>query len=232
MLLSLCPDLVALEVVWIPRRAESEVVRQLLTRRLSVSGKPGQSGRYCFDLHRPRPANNRQPGQTADRLRTTSTPSSATETVVVETRVCRSNLVVEVRIGSAHPTRSARVHATARVTNSQFYGVDMSTSRPDHVDHRGAVLRLECRRHHLVGRLLMNRGWSVVEYRRADNPGQPERWPLKRADFWSEPACPGGCQFEVGAAADVLIGRVVTFANNPDADEDTFKLTDIAPAQL
>jgi len=78
----------------------------------------------------------------------------------------------------------------------------------------------------------MNRGWSVVEYRRADNPGQPESWPLKRADFWSEPACPGGCQFEVGAAADVLIGRVVTLANNPDADEDTFKLTDIAPAQL
>jgi hypothetical protein len=50
--------------------------------------------------------------------------------------------------------------------------------------------------------------------------------------FWSEPACPGGCQFEVGAPADVLIGRAVTLANDPDADEDTFILTDIAPARL
>lgn len=108
----------------------------------------------------------------------------------------------------------------------------MSNPHPAHVDRLGAVLRLECRRRHPVGRLLMNRGWSVVEYRRTGNTGQPERWALERADFWSEPACPGGCQFEVGASADVLIRRVLTLANNPDADEDTFILADIAPAQL
>jgi hypothetical protein len=78
----------------------------------------------------------------------------------------------------------------------------------------------------------MNRGWSVVEYRRTENTGRPERWPLERDDFWSEPACPGGCQFEVGAPADVLIRRAVTLTNDPDADEDTFILTDIAPAQF
>ena len=78
----------------------------------------------------------------------------------------------------------------------------------------------------------MNRGWSVVEYRRTDNFDQPERWPLERADFWSEPACPGGCQFEVGATRRCIDRRVVTLANDPDADEDTFILTDIAPAQF
>jgi len=77
----------------------------------------------------------------------------------------------------------------------------------------------------------MNRGWDVIEYRRTGQAGAPDRWPLSRADVYSEPACPGGCDLEVGAPADILVHRVVDLANDPDADEDTFTLTNIGPAQ-
>lgn len=101
---------------------------------------------------------------------------------------------------------------------------------PD-VDNLGAVLRLECHRHHPVGRLLMNRFHRQVEYRRIGQTGPPDLWPRDRNDFYSEPACPGGCPYEVGAPADVLVQRVVDLANYPEAEEDTFELSDIGPAR-
>jgi hypothetical protein len=99
-------------------------------------------------------------------------------------------------------------------------------------EHVSALLRLVCRRGHHVGQLFMpSHAHHHIEYRKAGQTGTPEFWPLDRADFWSEPVCPGGCQFEVGAPADGLIRRVVALANNPDADEGTFTLTHIRPAQ-
>jgi hypothetical protein len=105
----------------------------------------------------------------------------------------------------------------------------MSDEPTDEVDYVGAVVWLECKRHHRIGRLLMNRGWREVVYAPTDYARQPERWPLSRHDLFSEPVCPGGCGFEVGAPADVLVQRVLTLAKNPNGDEETFTLTDIRP---
>jgi hypothetical protein len=93
----------------------------------------------------------------------------------------------------------------------------------------GARLHLKCRRHHEVGTLWMKRPNPKINYRRQAGP--PELWPRNRADFYSEPRCPGGCGYEVGAPANVLVQRVIELAENPNADEATFVLINIGPAK-
>ena len=144
------------------------------------------------------------------------------------------------RTGSQRGSRAADVqftHAATRRVDDRTPSVSVSrgsiigmNETPD-IDNLGSVLWLECHRHHPVGRLLMNRFDGRIEYRRAGQTGPPDLWPLNRDDLYSEPACPGGCSYEVGAPTDLLVRRVVDIANDPNADEDSFELSDIGPAQ-
>ena len=128
------------------------------------------------------------------------------------------------------PLRHAEAGAKHTVMSLSRGSIISMSETPD-VDNLGAVLWLECHRHHPVGRLLMNRPQRQIEYRRAGQIGPPDSWPLNRDDFYSEPACPGGCPYEVGAPADLLVRRVVNLANDSNAEEDTFELSDVGPAQ-
>src|SRR6478672_8048231 len=96
---------------------------------------------------------------------------------------------------------------------------------PDGVDHI-AVLHLECRRGHYVGRLLIDRGDRFIEFWRADDTSQPEWWVLTDTGVFSQ-RCPGGCWREVGASRHELVRRVLALADDPRRDEETFVLRDI-----
>jgi hypothetical protein len=98
-------------------------------------------------------------------------------------------------------------------------------------DNIAAIVELSCRAHHPVGNLWMNRPNPRISYRRVGQTGPPDLWPLDRDDIYSEPACPGGCPYEVGAPADVLVRRLLELANDPNNDTATFQLSNIGPAR-
>lgn len=99
------------------------------------------------------------------------------------------------------------------------------TSEPGAVERISAVLTLECRRRHEVGRLQIYRVDRWIEFWHVDSL-QPESWTLSDSGMFSE-RCPGGCRREVGASKHHLVRRLLALADDHERNEETFTLMDV-----
>ncbi len=93
-----------------------------------------------------------------------------------------------------------------------------------------ALLTLNCKNNHFLGRLITRPPRATIGY--VDPGGVLHPWTDRfRYGFFSLPVCPGGCEYEVAETLDKLGAKLKELAADPGRYEETYTLKFLRPAR-